>query len=91
LEQQGERPQRPLWLFDPPRQVHAEELEILYGPERIQGSWWQTGKPQQHTSQHDESVAVMSRDYFVARHRLGAECWAFVDAHDRWYLHGYFS
>ena len=73
----SQRPQRPLWLFDQPRQIEFDDLEILHGPERIQSNWWQ-GKP-------------VARDYFVARHRLGAECWAFVDADDRWFLHGYFS
>jgi protein ImuB len=53
-----------------------EKLTLLRGPERIQAGWWQEGQ---------------CRDYYVARHEDGAECWAFVDAHDRWYLHGYFA
>jgi protein ImuB len=31
------------------------------------------------------------RDYYVARHENGAECWVFQDAATRWYLHGYFG
>ena len=31
------------------------------------------------------------RDYYVARHENGAECWVFVDAGARWHLHGYFG
>ena len=69
-------PTRPLWLFEPPRAMAPEKLTLLRGPERIQAGWWQEGQ---------------CRDYYVARHEDGAECWAFVDAHDRWYLHGYFS
>jgi len=68
---------RPLWLFEPPRQVRRTDLELLQGPERIQSQWW--------------STAAVCRDYYVARHRLGAQCWAFVDVQDRWYLHGYFG
>lgn len=71
---------RPLWLFDPPRPVRRCELELLHGPERIQSQWWQAGL----------SNAVC-RDYYIAQHRLGAECWAFVDANAQWYLHGYFG
>ena len=31
------------------------------------------------------------RDYFIAQHQLGAQCWVFVDQKSRWYLHGYFG
>ncbi len=68
---------RPLWLFDPPRRVSAAELELLQGPERIQSHWWQG--------------QATSRDYYIAQHRSGAECWAFVDHNTDWYLHGYFG
>ena len=68
---------RPLWLFDPPRQVRRADLDLLQGPERIHSQWW--------------SSTAVCRDYYVARHRLGAQCWAFVDVQDRWYLHGYFG
>lgn len=69
-------PQRPLWLFEPPRATDPSRLVLLRGPERIQSNWWQE---------------AASRDYYVARLDSGAECWAFVDAHDRWFLHGYFA
>lgn len=68
---------RPLWLFDPPRCVPPAELELLQGPERIQTHWWQG--------------EATSRDYYIAQHRSGAECWAFVDHNGHWYLHGYFG
>jgi len=68
---------RPLWLFDPPRRVSSAELELLQGPERIQTHWWQG--------------EATSRDYYIAQHRSGAECWAFVDHKADWYLHGYFG
>ena len=43
---------RPLWLFDPPRQVCATELSLLHGPERIQTQWWQG--------------SAACRDYYIA-------------------------
>ena len=67
---------RPLWFFDPPRPAARQELTLLRGPERIQGVWWQ------------QSIC---RDYYIARHKNGAECWAYVDAQQQWYLHGYFA
>ena len=80
--------QRPLWLFDPPRRVARSELTLLQGPERMQTEWWQPNQP------------TTARDYYVAQHRQGAECWVFVDTsapthteqHSAdWYLHGYFG
>ena len=78
-----EPPLRPLWLFDKPRAVSASDLTLLHGPERIQSAWWQ--------------AETTSRDYYIAQHRHGAECWAFREISaadmqtDNWYLHGYFS
>jgi len=73
---QAPSPDRPLWLFDPPRLTERRLLTLLHGPERIQTGWWQ--RP-------------LRRDYYVARHQNGAECWAFVDHQERWFLHGYFA
>ena len=73
-------PRRPLWLFDPPRQVGRDQLTLLRGPERIHSAWW-AGAGQ----------TAEARDYYVARHRSGAECWAFVNPAQRWFLHGYFA
>jgi protein ImuB len=67
---------RPLWLFDQPRPVERHDLTLMHGPERIQSQWWSR---------------TTSRDYYIAQHCNGAECWAFVDDHARWYLHGYFA
>ncbi|MFN2166154.1 MAG: hypothetical protein ACK2U9_07805, partial [Anaerolineae bacterium] len=67
---------RPLWLFEPPRPTAPEQLTLLRGPERIHTGWWRESR---------------CRDYYVARHENGASCWVFVDAEQRWYLHGYFS
>ncbi|MFW6094050.1 MAG: Y-family DNA polymerase [Pseudomonadota bacterium] len=87
LARTGNRPQpetaprserkRPLWLFEPPRAVQRAELSLLRGPERLHTGWW--------------SSPGQARDYYVARHRNGAECWVFVDPGERWFLHGYFA
>lgn len=68
---------RPLWLFDPPRPVTRRQLQLLHGPERIQSHWWQG--------------EAISRDYYIAQHQQGAQCWAFEDGLAQWYLHGYFG
>jgi len=88
----GKVGKRPLWLFDPPRQVHRSELELIQGPERIQSQWW--------------SKQSVCRDYYIAQHHFGAECWTFVNIDDvtnpidtdstidnkaEWFLHGYFG
>ena len=68
---------RPLWLLPQPRPVAADRLELLHGPERIQGGWWQR---------------ALRRDYYIARETGGQGCcWAFVDGRQRWFVHGYFG
>jgi protein ImuB len=76
---------RPNWLCHPP-EVIAEtseglfwqgELQLLQGPERFDGQWWQQRQ---------------TRDYYIARHQHGALCWVFKDClNRRWYLHGFFG
>jgi protein ImuB len=66
----------PLWLFDPPHPTDPDRLTLIRGPERIQTAWWQQ---------------TIWRDYYVASLTSGARCWAFVDARNQWYLHGYFG
>ena len=67
---------RPIWLFKQPQPLARDELKLLQGPERIQGGWWQN---------------CVARDYYIAQHRSGSECWAFTDENGNWYLHGYYS
>ena len=66
---------RPIWLFEPPQTVNPSHFEIMSGPERIEGGWWEQS---------------MSRDYFVALHTNGACCWLYHDRNG-WFLHGYFA
>ena len=81
---------RPLWLFEPPRPIDIEHFRCLSGPERIESGWW------------GETVA---RDYFIAVHGSGAQCWIYANrrsgaerrsedsqnARGAWFLHGYFA
>lgn len=72
---------RPLWLLPEPKPLLTKksqqpELVLLQGPERIRTGWWKAG---------------IFRDYYVARLANGAHGWVFVDAQQKWYLHGYFS
>ena len=81
---------RPLWLFEPPRPIDIDHFRCLSGPERIESGWW------------GETVA---RDYFIAVHRSGAQCWIYANrrsggarrsedsqnARGAWFLHGYFA
>ncbi len=70
---------RPLWLFAAARPVRLQDLTLLHGPERLQTQWWDVQRHGTH------------RDYYIARHALGVECWVFVDKQEDWYLHGYFG
>ena len=93
--------ERPLWLFDPPRPVARTELSLLKGPERIQTRWWQgavggggnqgANKESANKESANKESGAACRDYYVAQHAQGPECWAFVDEADHWYLHGYFG
>jgi protein ImuB len=86
------RTRRPVWLFVPPRAVRPEQLSLLRGPERIDSGWWRIGQPAPSPASKDRTEDTRTwRDYYVARHENGAECWVFQDAATRWYLHGYFG
>ncbi len=69
---------RPLW--------HGE-LQLLLGPQRIEGGWWQRdGRGGTHH---------VARDYWVAAHPDGALLWVFRSRapapHAAWFLHGVFA
>lgn len=66
---------RPLWLLEPPRNINPKSLELVNGPERLDGGWWET-----HTV----------RDYFIARKKDGSLCWVYRNTNG-WFLHGYFA
>lgn len=76
---------RPCWLFTRPQPLRQRrgqlywhgQLELVRGPERIQGYWW--NQP-------------TARDYFVARREDALHCWIYQDIAERhWYAQGIFS
>ena len=77
--------QRPFWLMQQPQplpggrqRLHWQgNLELVYGPERIEDNWWQQ---------------PVSRDYYIARGERGDYYWVFRDRlAQRWYIHGIFA
>ncbi len=77
---------RPPWLLATPKPAQRRQLKLLRGPERIDVGWWTaTG-----------SCALVpgslgQRDYFIARHVDGSQCWVFSDQNGDWFIHGYFA
>lgn len=71
--------ERPLWLLANPEPIAARTLTLLKGPERIVTGWW------------GDAAGRVERDYYIARHTNGTQCWVFSDARKRWYLHGCFA
>lgn len=73
-------PERPLWLLQEPKPLQLSVMpQIVAGPERIEGGWWDTGDQQ--------------RDYYVVHLSNGASLWVYRDLGERggWYLHGFWS
>ncbi|MGI2258297.1 Y-family DNA polymerase [Shewanella sp. GXUN23E] len=66
---------RPCWLLPEPRELAADDVTLLKGPERIDAPWW-------------EEQAV-SRDYYLARHQNGGYCWVYRSA-EGLFLQGWF-
>ncbi len=78
-------PQRPAWLLSRPEEIqHRGQqlywrgvLQLLQGPERIEGEWWHH---------------PVRRDYFIARHPQGAVYWIYRELDTRrWFVHGIFG
>ncbi len=76
---------RPSWLFNPPQAIQYKHqqlfwhgpLQLLQGPERLQGHWWNTPS---------------ARDYFMAQRSDYLRCWIYQDLKSReWYVHGVFA
>ncbi len=92
MEPKGRRSQqpttrRPPWLLAEPRPALRRHLKLLRGPERIDVGWWKAT---------DISCALVpgslgQRDYFIARHADGSQCWVFSDQNGEWFIHGYFA
>lgn len=75
---QTSAPPRPLWLLSEPATIQPQQhLQLLQGPERIEGNWWQQ---------------PVCRDYYIARHRNGMRYWVYQDrTTQHWFVHGAFG
>ena len=80
-------PRRPLWLLPQPQRLVTRDnrpwlktpLELLDGPERIQGGWW--------------DHLPIARDYYIAQTTRHTRLWIFREllTPRDWYLHGIFA
>lgn len=69
------------------RPVYQGELQLLAGPQRVEGGWWD----------RDEAAGSMRnvvRDYWVAQSLHAGVLWVFQTRRDEapaWFLHGFFG
>ena len=71
---------REAWLLAAPKPALRRQLKLLRGPERIDVGWWKS-----------TDICCAQRDYFIARHADGSQCWVFSDQNGGWFIHGYFA
>jgi protein ImuB len=68
---------RPCWLLPEPQPIGVPG-ELLAGPERIEGGWWEG--------------TDIARDYYLARSGDGARTWVYRDLRGGgWHVHGYWA
>jgi protein ImuB len=75
------------------RPIYQGELQLLAGPQRVEGGWWDrvapvAGEESEATTRH------VARDYWVALSALAGVLWVFqtrLDEAPAWYLHGHFA
>jgi impB/mucB/samB family./impB/mucB/samB family C-terminal. len=76
---------RPTWLFENPLPVNYQQqtlswrgkLQLLTGPERIEGYWW---------------AAPKARDYYIAAREDGLRVWIYKDlVEGSWFVQGVFA
>ncbi|TXH89177.1 MAG: DNA polymerase Y family protein [Rhodoferax sp.] len=90
---------QPTWMLRTPLQLDVQNnrplyqgpLQLLLGPERVEGGWWHRVK-----DAHGQRNLVTVRDYWVALSPYAGALWVFQqrlpdDATASWYLHGIFA
>ncbi len=82
---------RPMWLLPAPCPVERNQFQLLRGPERLGSHWWQNPAPEGSAECLANAPCSHARDYYVAMHQRGAQCWIFQNHEQRWFLHGYFG
>ena len=91
---------QPTWILKTPlrldvlgeRPLYQGPLQLLLGPERVEGGWWHRAK-QPDGQQHTLNV---TRDYWVALSQHAGALWVFQqrlpkDTAASWFLHGIFA
>jgi protein ImuB len=71
------------------RPVYFDELQLLLGPHRVEGGWWDRDDTQ-------ERMHLVKRDYWIAFSARAGLLWIFRtratgEAGPAWYLHGLFA
>ena len=69
------------------RPLYQGELQLLLGPQRVEGGWWDRDEASGHTRH-----AV--RDYWVAASAPAGLLWVFqtrLAEEPAWFLHGFFA
>ncbi|HEY5582844.1 MAG TPA: DNA polymerase Y family protein [Rhodoferax sp.] len=92
---------QPTWILKTPlkldvkdeRPLYQGPLQLLLGPERVEGGWWHRVKDAEGGGQRSLNVA---RDYWVALSKHAGALWIFQqrlpkDETASWYLHGLFA
>lgn len=90
---------QPTWMLRKPlkldvnhdRPLYQGPLQLLLGPERVEGGWWHRIK-----DSNGQRNLVTVRDYWVAQSPYAGALWIFQqrlpdDAAASWYLHGLFA
>lgn len=90
----------PTWVLDKPlrlverenRPIYQGPLQLLLGPDRVEGGWWHRG----HAEDAGKEVPLnVQRDYWVARSEHAGLLWIFQArlAGDQaaWFLHGHYA
>ena len=89
---------QPTWLLSPPQRLSMRQdqplyqhapLQLLAGPQRIEGGWWQLNAALPH------GHAQQQRDYFLALSAGHLVLWVFQqrlsEFEHGWFLHGVFA
>ncbi len=75
------------------RPIYQGELQLLAGPQRVEGGWWDRVAS---VSDEEDGATTrhVARDYWVALSALAGVLWVFqtrLDHEPAWYLHGHFA
>jgi protein ImuB len=77
------------------RPIYQGPLQMLLGPDRVEGGWWHRSAGNGHGHGGDEEALNVQRDYWLALSPHAGLLWVFQQrlAGDQtaWFLHGHFG